>query len=133
MATAARRGSHIGCPDAPHPAAEEVTEDLRLSKLVDLVWEEAVVVEDPHSLREATVRSLVVWQTALVAAEERGEALERPVVGPREVVVGPGLLRRREAPSRRYLVGHRGSRIGLISAHSFGQPRRLEINGACLF
>lgn len=60
MATAARWGSHIGCQDAPHPAAEEVTEDLLLSKLVGLVWGEAVVVEDPHSLREAIVRSLVV-------------------------------------------------------------------------
>lgn len=133
MATAAGRESHIGCQDAPRPAAEEVKEDLLFSKLAGLVLGVEVVVEGLRSLGEVIVRSSVVSQTAPVAGEERGEASERPVVGPREVVVGPGLLRRRGAPSRRYLVRRRGSQIGLISAHSFGQPHWVQTKTAHLF
>jgi hypothetical protein len=132
MATAARRESHIGSQDAPNPVAEEGEEGLLLSELVGLALGVEVGVEGPRSLWEATVRSSVVELTAPAAEEEPEEGWERLVVGPKEVVVGPDLLRQREAPSRRCLVIRRGNRIDLISAQCFGQPKRVQVEGARL-
>lgn len=122
-AIVARRESHIGSQDGPHPAAGEAEEDHLLLKPVGWVLGAEVVVEGRRSLWEATVRSSVVEQTALVVEEERGEEWERLVVGPREVVVAPGLLRQPEAPSRRHLVGRLRSQIDWISAQILGQSR----------
>lgn len=132
MASVARRESHIGSQGVLHPAVEEVEQDHLLSKPVGWVWGAEVVVGGPRSLWEETVRSWAVEQTAPVAEEERGVGWERLVVGPREVVVGPGLLRQREAPSRRYLVVRPRSQAGWISVHSVGQPRRVQTDGAPL-
>lgn len=132
VAIVARRESHIGSQDVPHPAVGEVEEDHLLLKPVGWVLGAEVVVEGRRSLWEVTVLSSVVEQTALVVEEERGEEWEQLVVGPREVVVAPGLLRQPEAPSRRHLVVRLGSRTGLISAQTFGQLRRIQIWGAHL-
>lgn len=127
MATAARRESHIGSQDAPNPVAEEGEEGLLLSELVGLALGVEVGVEGPRSLWEATVRSSVVELTAPAAEEEPEEGWERLVVGPKEVVVGPDLLRQLEAPSRRCLVIRRGNRIDLIYPRS--QPSRQDTGG----
>lgn len=132
VAIVARRESHIGWQDVPHSAVGEAEEDHLLLKPVGWVWGVEVVVEGRRWLWEATVRSSVVEQTALVVEEERGEEWERLVVEPREVVVAPGLLRQPGAPSRRHLVARLRSRIDLISAQSLGQPGRVQTGGAHL-
>lgn len=132
MAIVARRVIHTGSQDVPHLAVKEVEEGLLLSKAAGWVLGAEAVVEGRRLLWEATVQSLVVEQTAPVAEEERVEGWGRLVVGPREVVVAPGLLRQPEVPLRRHLVVRPRSRINWISAYSFGQPRRAQKNGAPL-
>lgn len=129
----ARRESRIGFQDAPSPAVEEVEEDRLLLEPAGWVWGVEVVAEGRRSHWGATVQSWAVEQTAPVAEEGRGEEWERLVVGPREVVVAPGLLRQLEAPLRIRLVARLGSRIDLISAHSVGQPPRVQTDGVPLF
>lgn len=118
--------SHIGWQGVRHPAVEEVEEDRLFSRPVGSALGAEVVVEGRRSMQEATVQSSVVGQLAPVVEEERVEEWERLVVGPREVAAGPGLLRRREAPSRRHLGARPRSQIGWISAHSLGQLRRVQ-------
>lgn len=127
VAIVARRESHSGLQDVPHLAAKEAEEDLLLSKAAGWVLGAEVVVEGHRSLWEATVRSLVVEQTAPVAEEERVEGWERLVVGPREVVVAPGLLRRLGVPLRRHLVARPRSQRGWIYPRS--RPSQRDTDG----
>lgn len=132
MAIVARRVTHNRSQDVPYLAVKEVQEGLLLSKAAGWVLGAEVVVEGRRSLLEATVRSSAVEQTAPVAEEERVEGWERLVVGPREVVVAPGLLRQLEVPLRRHLVVRPRSQIGWISAYRVGQPRQVQRKGASL-